>query len=258
MLWRPSANVGYLGINRAHSPLGNLQVRQAIAHAVNRAQIIANFYPGGTEFDSHFLPSGIWGRDPGITNYPYDPALARSLLTQAGFPHGFTTTLAYRDVPRGYLPHPAQTAQVIAANLQAVGITPTIIVYESGTFLEKVANGELDLYLLGWGADYVHPDHFFNPILCDGYLAFGPKDNALCSQVQASLAEFNFNNQLAQYQWASLRVYATLPLLPLAHTRTALVTRREIAGLSASPIANEAYKDATFAPAWVYLPLVRK
>jgi peptide/nickel transport system substrate-binding protein len=258
MLWRPSANVGYLGINRAHSPLGNLQVRQAIAHAINRAQIIANFFPDGTEFDSQFLPSGIWGRDLSLTNYTYDPALARSLLTQAGFPHGFTTTLSYRDVVRGYLPNPAQTAAAVAADLQAVGITTTITVYESGVFLDMVRNGELDLYLLGWGADYLHPDNFFNPILCDGYLAFGPKDNILCDQVQASLAEFNFNNQLTQYQWASRRVYDTLPLLPLAHTRSALVIRREIFGLSASPMATEAYKDATFATAWVYLPLIRK
>jgi len=258
VLWRSPSNVGYLGINRAHSPLGNLQVRQAIAHAVNRAQIIANYYPDGTEFDSQFLPSGIWGRDPTITNYTYDPALARSLLTQAGFPHGFTTTLSYRDVVRGYLPNPAQTVAVIAADLQAVGITTTITVYESGTFLAKAANGELDLYLLGWGADYLHPDNFFNPILCAGYLAFGPKDTELCDQVQASRAEFNFNNQLTQYQWASRRVYDTLPLLPLAHTRSALVTRREILGLSASPMAIEAYKDATFATAWVYLPLIRR
>jgi peptide/nickel transport system substrate-binding protein len=247
-----------LGINRAHSPLGNLQVRQAIAHAVNRAQLIADSYPDGTELDSQLLPSGIWGRDPTLTDYTYDPALARSLLTQARFPHGFTTTLAYRDVVRSYLPHPAQTVATIAADLQAVGITTTIIAYESRTFLDKAANGELDLYLLGWIADYLHPDNFFYPILCDGYLAFGPKDNALCSQVWASRAEFNFNNQLTQYQWASRRVYDTLPLLPLAHTRTALVTRREILGLSVSPLAIEAYKDATFAVAWAYLPLIRK
>ncbi len=114
------------------------------------------------------------------------------------------------------------------------------------------------MYLFGWGADYLHPDNFFNPILCAGYLAFGPKDNALCNQVQASLAEFNFNNQLTQYQWSSRRVYATLPLMPLAHTRSALVMRREFVGLSASPLATETYKDVIFATAGVYLPLVRK
>jgi peptide/nickel transport system substrate-binding protein len=256
--WRPSTNVGYLGINRAHTPLDNLLVRQAIAHAVNRAQIAANDYLAGTELDSQVLPSGIWGRDPGIADYAYNPVLARSLLAQAGFPHGLTTTLAYRDVMRDYLPHPAPIAEAIQTDLQAVGITTTLDVIESGVFLDMLRNGELDLYLFGWDADYVHPDDFFNPILCDGYLAFGPKDNALCNQVQASLAEFNFNSQLTQYQWASRRVYATLPLLPLAHTRTALVTRREIVGLSASPLANEAYKGAMFATAWVYLPLVRK
>ncbi len=76
----PSANVGYVGMNRAHSPLGNLLVRQAIAHAVNRAQIVANDYPTETEPDSTQLlrsalgGSAVWGRDSRRT----DPALPTS------------------------------------------------------------------------------------------------------------------------------------------------------------------------------------
>jgi len=256
VLWRPSTALGYLGINRAHAPLGNPQVRQAIAHAIRQQNLINNFYLPGTEVATQFLPSGIWGRDPGIAGYTYDPALARSLLAQAGFPNGFTTTLAYREVFRQYLPNPSITAQVIAADLRSVGITVTLVVYESGTFLTKAANGELDLFLLGWGADYLHPDNFFNPILCEGYLAFGPKDDTLCTQVQATLAELNFGNQLAQYQWSSRRVSDTLPLLPLAHSRSAVVVRSNVAGLLPSPISAEAYRGVFFVN--VYLPLILK
>src|SRR3990172_3484573 len=256
VLWRPSTALGYLGINRAHAPLGNPQVRQAIAHAIRQQNLINNFYLPGTEVATQFLPSGIWGRDPGIAGYTYDPALARSLLAQAGFPNGFTTTLATRDVFRQYLPNPVNTAFAIAADLRSVGITVTLVVYESGTFLTKAANGELDLFLLGWGADYLHPDNFFNPILCEGYLAFGPKDDTLCTQVQATLAELNFGNQLAQYQWSSRRVSDTLPLLPLAHSRSAVVVRSNVAGLLPSPISAEAYRGVFFVN--VYLPLILK
>ncbi len=217
---------------------------------------VNNFYLPGTEVATQFLPSGIWGRDPDIAGYTYDPVLARSLLAQAGFPNGFTTTLATRDVFRQYLPNPVNTAFAIAADLRSVGITVTITVYESGAFLSAAANGELDLYLLGWGADYPHPDNFFNPILCEGYLAFGPKDDPLCTQVQTTLAELSFGNQLAQYQWASRRVSDTLPLLPLAYSRSAVVVRSNVAGLIPSPISTEAYRDVFFVN--VYLPLILK
>ena len=64
---------------------------------------------------------------------------------------------------RSYLPDPAGTAARIQADLAAVGISVTINVYDSNTFLGKVYAGELDLFLLGWGADFMHPDNFLDP-----------------------------------------------------------------------------------------------
>ncbi len=244
--WRPAVSIGYLGINRSRTPLDNLLVRQAIAHAINKPDLISNHYLNGTQAAGQFLPPAIWGYKPSLTDYAYDPALAISLLSQAGYSSGFTTTLSYRPVSRPYLPDPAATANAIQADLQAVGIQATVIEYDSTTFLQKVYSGELDLFLLGWSPDYPHSDNYFSPILCSSTsISVGPIDTQLCNGVQAALSMPDFNDQLAAYQTASQRVHDSLPLVPLANTRSPLIMRDVVAGLNPSLIGAEEYKSAT-------------
>jgi peptide/nickel transport system substrate-binding protein len=252
--WRPSIGTGYLGMNRSHAFLDNNLVRQAIAHAIDRSALLESFYLAGFHQAYNLIPPVFWGSDLEVSDYTYDPALAMDLLDQAGSPNGFETTLAVREVVRPYLPNPLQTAEAIQGYLQAVGIQAELVVYESGEFLDKFNNGELDLFLLGWTADYLHPDNFFTPILCDAYLGFGPKDTVLCDTLDQARAETEFAAQEALYQWSTRRVHDTLPLLPIAHARNLLLTRRELHGVVPSPLGFEVY-----AKAWsgnrVYLPL---
>lgn len=242
-LWRPALNIGYVGINRAHGPLGNALVRQAIAHAIDKPAVVANHYHAGDELLTQYLPSNVAGFDATITDYAYDPVLARSLLTQAGYPDGFATTLAVRDVYRGYLPDPVGTANAIAANLQAVGITATVLISPSGEFLDAVYAGQTDLFLLGWFADNASADNFFGPILCDTYLAYGAKDTALCNSIDQARATTDYVAQLALYRSASRRVHDTLPVVPLARGRNLIVARREVAALWPSGLSLESFKD---------------
>jgi peptide/nickel transport system substrate-binding protein len=250
LLWRVSPSLGYLGINRAHGPLGNPLVRQAIAHAINRPGLIAGHYDIVSQAAGQFLPPIVWGYDSNLPGYSYNPALARSLLAQAGYSGGFTTTLALRNVSRAYLPDPLGTANAIAANLQAVGIDAEVTVYPSSEFLEKVDNGELDLFLLGWFAENPHPANFFAPLFCDPESkGFGPLDTELCDQIDAADATFDLDDQLAIYTWASDRVYDTLPALALANQRRALITRFDVTGLTPSFAAAENYEHVGFAQA---------
>jgi len=248
LLWRPALAVGYLGINRAHGPLGSQLVREAIAHAINRPALIDQHYPFGSQAADQFLPSTLWGSDPTLRSYAYDPDLARRLLAQAGYAGGFTTTLAYRTVVRSYLPNPVETAAAIRADLLAVGIDAQLTPMESNLFLDKVYSGELDLFLLGWGSDYPHPQNFLGGVLCAGDKAFGEPDAVLCNQLAAAQAEMDFAGQLAGYRAASRRVHETLPLLPLVHPRSAMGTRANVV-LQPSPVAEQ-YRSAFFAEIW--------
>ncbi|MCX6028960.1 MAG: ABC transporter substrate-binding protein [Chloroflexi bacterium] len=243
VLTRTALNVGYLGINRDHTPLGNLLVRQAIAHAVDKEHVLAVGYSGGTQAADQFLPRGLWGRDPTIVDYDYSPALARSLLIQAGYDTGITTTLSYRPAARGYMPNPQAVAQTLKADMETAGIHLVITEYESGTFLNKVYAGELDLFLLGWNADIPHPDNFFSWHFCRP-AGFGPLDDELCNQLTTARANPNLAGQEAIYQWASRRVHETLPLVPLANGSSGLTTRYDVVGVVASPLGLESYKEA--------------
>lgn len=251
-------NVGYLGMNRAHGNLDDPLVRQAIAHAIDQQALIESLYTPGDLLANQLLPPVIWGYNPGLQGYTYDPQLSQDLLAQAGYPLPINTTLAYRDVIRAYLPNSAETANQIAAYLQAVGIHADVIEYDSSTFITKYYNGELDLFLLGWVADYLHPDNFFSPLLCDPTnFGLGPLDPVLCDNVQAALEEPDLGQQELQYQAISQEVHNKLPLLPLAHTRTPLFYRYDVVGLVISPLGVESFKDVDFAQK-VFLPLVAR
>ena len=69
--------VGYLGINRSHTPLDSPLVRQAIAHAINRQALIDDYYSSGDQVADQFLPPAVFGYDPGIVDYSYDPILGQ-------------------------------------------------------------------------------------------------------------------------------------------------------------------------------------
>ncbi len=240
---RTGLNVGYLGINRDHAPLGNLLVRRAIAHAVDKQHIRAVAYPGGAIIADQFLPAGLWGRDPTIVDYDYDPDLVRSLLAQAGYTTGITTTLGYRPVARGYMPNPQAVAETLRSDMEAAGIHLVVNMYDSATFLSMVYAGQLDLFLLGWGADMPHPDNFFAPYF-SVQAGFGAVDAELSNQLAIARSSPDLAQQDAIYRWASRRVHETLPLAPIANGSSALTTRYNVAGVVVSPISCESYREA--------------
>jgi len=125
-----------LAMNNAQAPFDNPLVRQAVAHAINRQEIIDGAMFGmGTPIGTHFAPHNPDYVDlTGIS--AYDPDRSRALLAEAGFPDGFTTTLK--------LPPPSYArrgGEIIAAQLRAVGITAEIENQEWAQWLESTFRG---------------------------------------------------------------------------------------------------------------------
>lgn len=244
-VWHPPTSIGYLGINQAHSPLDDPLVRQAISHAINKDALIGNHFTPGDLPADQLLPPSVWGRDPDLLDNEYNPTLASELLSQAGYPNGFATTLAIRDVWRVYLPDPVGAAMAIQQDLLAVGIGAEIIVYDSSEFIDRFYNGQLDLFLLGWIADYAHPDDFFAFHLCSSGTAFGPNDEELCNQLEIARGNNDFANRLAIYRWVSSKVKETIPLVPLSHARDLFVARTSITTPELTPSGNAVLYNVT-------------
>ena len=125
-----------LALNNARRPFDDIRVRRALTHAIDRKQLIDGAMNGfGTPIGSHFPP-----HRPGYVDltgtWPYDPAKAKDLLKQAGFPQGFSTTL--RLPPVAYA---RRSGELVQAFLAEVGVKVELIPMEWAQWLEQVFRG---------------------------------------------------------------------------------------------------------------------
>ena len=97
-------------------------MRQAIAHAVNWGALIEPFYGEYGQLAGSFQPPAIFGSNPDVLPYEYNPEKAKELLAAAGLPDGFETDFWYIPVIRGYFPDSKAIGEAIAADLAKVGI----------------------------------------------------------------------------------------------------------------------------------------
>ncbi|HEY3057869.1 MAG TPA: ABC transporter substrate-binding protein [Chloroflexota bacterium] len=126
-----AANISFPGTFMTKGPTSDVKVRQAMSYAINRQEICDTFYkglakPGGWWFFS----DQTWGFDSSFKPDPYDPAKAKALLQEAGYPGKFTpqsTTLYTTAVA-------ADLMQILQGYWQAVGITVDIQVVDTPVY----------------------------------------------------------------------------------------------------------------------------
>jgi peptide/nickel transport system substrate-binding protein len=151
-----------LSINNMSPPLDDVRVREAIAHAINRQEIIDGAMFGyGTPIGTHFAPHNPAYVDlTGVSNY--DPARSKELLADAGYAGGLSLRLA--------LPPPTYArrgGEIIAAQLRAVGIETEITNLEWAQWLEQVFTGkDFDLTIVSHTEPmdigiYARDDYYF-------------------------------------------------------------------------------------------------
>ena len=164
----PSAAVWYIVLNtqKTNPPLSNKLIRQAMNYAVNKEAIVRDILKG-TGIVSHSPMSPIYGKnyikETEVKSYPYDPAKAKELLKQAGYPNGFTCNFIVPESGSG-MQSPVEMATVIQANLAAVGIKANIQTFEWGTYLQKFREGP-DLSEMSWNPSIGDPDQLIYMLL---------------------------------------------------------------------------------------------
>jgi len=131
--------VHLMALNNAREPLNDVRVRRAVNYAIDTRGIIETaFYGQGEPSGSPLIPglANVYNeslRDP----YPRDIERAKRLLTEAGFPNGFSLEIT---VPSNYTMH-VDTAQVIVSQLADAGIRGTIRLVDWATWLSEVYRG---------------------------------------------------------------------------------------------------------------------
>ncbi|HEY2888864.1 MAG TPA: ABC transporter substrate-binding protein [Candidatus Limnocylindrales bacterium] len=241
---RDSLSTLYVGMNVLKKPWDDVKVRQAIAESIDRSSVVKNFYPPGSQAADYFTPCAIPFACVGDKWYDYNPTDAKNLLTQAGYPNGFTTTLSFRSAVRGYLPDPPAIATEIAAELKKnLNITATLDLQESGTFLDNAANGRIDgLYLLGWGADYPDITNFLDYHFGSGSGAkFGKPFDDIVAALQKGDQSASDADRTAAYTDANTLIKQHIPMALVAHGGSGDAFKADVTGAYASPVGSELF-----------------
>ena len=230
-----SLNVGYLGFNTQKAPFNNKLVRQAISLAINKQAIIATVYQSQAAYAKSILPASSWAYDRNTPELGYDPARAKSLLEEAGYPEGFQMDIWAMPVPRPYNPNAVTMAKLIQADLKKIGVTVKVVSYEWSTFLRRLSLGEHQSFLLGWSADHPDPDNFFTSILSCSNSKVANNRTFWCHKeydqlIKKALETSNINKRKQYYARAMHIIYEEAPLLAIAHSKRFQARSTEVEG----------------------------
>lgn len=160
----PSCRVIYIALpTLKESPLRDKRVRQAINHAVDVQSVIDNLLGGhGKHLATPFTPL-VFGYDPSVPLYDYNPKKARELLAAAGYPQGLELNLAS---PTGRYLMDRDVSQAVAGQLTQNGIKTNVKIIEWGTHIRNITGHQMtDMYLLGWCLPGLDPDNWVWPNL---------------------------------------------------------------------------------------------
>jgi peptide/nickel transport system substrate-binding protein len=148
---KPGSVWQYLAFNLKRPTLAKVEVRRAIAHAIDRQRIVQDLLRGHGVVTDTMFAQGHWVRAENLPAYPYDPNRAKQLLDQAGYPD------PDGDGPRPRFELSFKTSTDAEANLRAetiqqmlaqVGIKVNITSSEFGTFYEDIGKGNFDIFSL--------------------------------------------------------------------------------------------------------------
>jgi peptide/nickel transport system substrate-binding protein len=163
---KESMRVGFMqldaaGRSGADNPITNVKVRQAIFHAIDRQAIADKLVTGGSRVPPAPCFPPQFGCDAeAAVLYDYNPAKARQLLAEAGFPDGIDVELASYVLP--------QWGAAIQNYLQAVGIRAKLNQLQVAALIQRAKAGELRTQLGSWGSYSINDVSAIMPNYFDG------------------------------------------------------------------------------------------
>ncbi len=221
-----SMRIGYLSLDAAgrtgaDNPLTKLPVRQAIAHAIDRATIARQLIQGGSRVLEAACYPTQFGCDQAVaTRYDYDPALAKKLLADAGYPNGFETELVSYVLP--------QYSVAIEGYLKAVGINARLSELQVAPAVQRSLEGRTPVYAGSWGSYSINDVSAILPVFFDGSGNDYSRDPEVERLVQAGGATTDADQRRSAYSSALRRISEQVYWLPLSTYVTTYAFSRQL------------------------------
>ncbi len=235
----PSIATTYIFMNTAIPPFTNRLVRQAVAMAFNKERLVAVGSGGLGSPTGGVLPPLMPCYDSHLKTWQYDPAQARQLLAQAGYPHGFSTTI----YASGTSVSQARPEEVMQQELAAIGVKADIKMAVGSTWATLITTPKaVPISLNAWTLDFPDPSDFIDPILTtaaaqNGGSNFAFYSNPLVDNLAARAdQEQDQAKRCSLYHQAEQTIVDDAPWVPIYNPDHATIVSSHVAGFYMSPI----------------------
>jgi peptide/nickel transport system substrate-binding protein len=157
--------------------------------------------------------------------YNHDPAKAKALLAQAGYPNGFKLEMGTEE---GVFPHHKDITQAVAQNLADVGIKTDVVTMDWGAYVAAAFGAKYDIAMFTWGDVTMDPDQFLS--------LWSAKDNLFAWDTSDYLPLFNAQRQLlgadrnAAVMKAAQFLWEQVPSVPLYSPRLIYAYNNKLQG----------------------------
>lgn len=240
ILNQPGLAISGIGLPFDTKPFSDKRVRQALNYAIDRNALDKSLYQGLAVAMTSPLPPSQWSFDESLKGYPYDPAKAKQLLAEAGYPNGFEAELLSYNSSRGYNPAGPQLAVAIQGYLQKIGVTAKIRNTEMGSLLSEIRSGKYPgMFTVGWTGDNGDPDNFLDELFASSKIPVGntaryknPEVDKLLTQAQRIS---DHDKRVELYKQAQKIIMDDAPWIFVNSVLQTRVARKEVKGFALNP-----------------------
>jgi glutathione transport system substrate-binding protein len=247
----PSIIQRYISMNTLQKPFDNPKVREALNYAINKEALVKVAFAGYAVPSEGVVPPGVDYATPKLGPWKYDPAKARELLKEAGYPNGFETILW-----SGYNHTTAQKIiQFVQQQLGQVGVKASVEALEAGQRVQRIESAPdpktapVRMLYIGWSSSTGEADWAISPLLSGG--SFPPKlfntayykNDNVDEDLQKALATTDRSEKSKLYEDAQKRIWADAPWIFLVTEKVVYARSKRLSGAYVMPDGSFSFDD---------------
>ena len=253
LMQQAGLNIGYMAMNAQKPPFDKVEVRKAIAMAIDRDAILKEVYQGAGQKAKNPIPPTMWSYNNDVKDIEYNPEEAKKMLAAAGVT-SLDTDLWWMPVQRPYNPNAKRMGEMVQADLEKVGIHAKLVSYEWGEYRKRAQAGEHQMAFLGRTGDNGDPDNFLAVLLgCgkDGKPNANniPKwcDAKFQEDITKAASSANQDERTKLYMDAQVIVSQQVPWLNIAHSTVFEPVSKKVSGYKVSPLGSHEFQNVDVA-----------
>lgn len=233
----PGLGITYLGFNVSRPPFDDLRVRRAFTMAFDREAWIATWGRHFLPATGGFIPPGMPGHSPGIA-LPYDLGGARQLIAETGYRKGFPQVkLIMFSNPI----IPLLGEYLRERWRQSLGVDITWEAIEFTDLVARLESEPVDMFIIGWGADYPDPDNFLRVGFPWKYTRW--RNEGYERLIESGRRVTNQKERMKLYQLADRILVEQAPILPLIYVRDHMLVKPWVSKIRISVFGWSHLKD---------------